>query len=883
MVGFTEASCSPVARIGAAFVTCLFAIENTACGSAPSLVPPNIVLFYADDMGIGDTSAYQDLTLNPNEHQVSTPNIEALATLGMRFTDAYSGAGVCTPSRIALLSGTYSFRSPLRQLVSFVGQDTGGSLFPGDRRTIAWMLRRAGYATFGYGKWHLGVQSGDPFGTGLIDEGPLQLGFDTFTGTSANFGDGIRFNRGGLLINNRYMTYNAGGELVNLDAPDAVDWSDPRNPDLITRTQQLNFDAMVSDLNEFAESGEARPFFLYYASHSNHDPYVTAAQIAGVPLTTAVSVAGLPIPVNVGPDDDGDGIPEPDDDLWDPKDSHWDPYYVAGGRPGAGTNGPTERGKMIVENDTIVGEILAFLSSTEDPRDPGRMLIDNTLFLVTSDNGADMQGLPAVGGLPQAADGEFSRLRGKKATRWEGGARVPLIAVWPGRIPAGSTSNAVVSQVDLYATLAELVGHVLEPNEAVDSVTVLGALTRGEAGVVRPTDLVFKQREHLQIRRGALKLHATESDWPGQSDRYAPALDFADLMPNGLYDLSVDLGESQNLAGDPSYTPVAGDMLATLNLYVAQGYSRPGAEAILPSLNFLGGDFQNGANWASYTAALNGRVPGVGASATAFIAVDGHASTSVRDARVVQRGGVFEFASQNSWESSIADGATWLLEGGLLRDENSAIRVDNGGVLIVDGGQLDVLTDQNFLRLTQGDGRIELRRGEARASVLTFGVLDGSRTAGSKIVRFGRGRGTLVLGSADPIRFGDDGDPWNDFIDFTAESRGTIVSSMGLNQVQELWGSGRLRIDGQSVTELGGALLDWFSLGENGDGSTSLSLLVGSGVADIDRSGSVDMFDLIGFLERWDAADQLADLDGSTVVDHQDLDLFVRIAVRESK
>ena len=97
--------------------------------------PPNIVFFLADDMGLGDTSAYQDLTGNPDGYQIDTPHLERLAARGTRFTDAHSNAAVCTPTRLALLSGIHAFRSPIHQRTSFESQDTIGSLMPGDRST----------------------------------------------------------------------------------------------------------------------------------------------------------------------------------------------------------------------------------------------------------------------------------------------------------------------------------------------------------------------------------------------------------------------------------------------------------------------------------------------------------------------------------------------------------------------------------------------------------------------------------------------------------------------------------------------------------------------------------------------------------------------------
>jgi arylsulfatase A len=94
-------------------------------------------------------------------------------------------------------------------------------------------------------------------------------------------------------------------------------------------------------------------------------------------------------------------------------------------------NGPTNRAMMVQENDIIVGYMLDFLEQTDDPRNPGHKLIDNTIFIFTSDNGADIRSEAAVGALPQSSDGVITDIAGFKGTRWEGGNRVPFIAAWP--------------------------------------------------------------------------------------------------------------------------------------------------------------------------------------------------------------------------------------------------------------------------------------------------------------------------------------------------------------------------------------------------------------------------------------------------------------------
>lgn len=159
------------------------------CGA--SAAQPNIVVILADDLGWGDLSCY-----NPKS-KITTPNLDRFAAQGMRFTDAHSGSSVCTPTRYGLLTGRYSWRSPLKSGV------LGGfspRLIEKDRVTVASFLKKHGYATACIGKWHLGLDF--PLKEGGIakdypdawkvdyskrfQNGPLSVGFDRFYGISAS-------------------------------------------------------------------------------------------------------------------------------------------------------------------------------------------------------------------------------------------------------------------------------------------------------------------------------------------------------------------------------------------------------------------------------------------------------------------------------------------------------------------------------------------------------------------------------------------------------------------------------------------------------------------------------------------------------------------------
>ncbi len=177
------------------FLPALLLACLSAALAAPAAAPrPNILFILADDLGTGDVHA-----LNPERGKIPTPNLDRLAAQGMTFTDAHSGASVCTPTRYGLLTGRYAWRTRLQKGVLDGGNDE--PLIAADRLTVPGFLRQQGYATACIGKWHLGFQSeaktpangktkkdkaalsGLPLEAKIIG-GPVTRGFDTFWGCS---------------------------------------------------------------------------------------------------------------------------------------------------------------------------------------------------------------------------------------------------------------------------------------------------------------------------------------------------------------------------------------------------------------------------------------------------------------------------------------------------------------------------------------------------------------------------------------------------------------------------------------------------------------------------------------------------------------------------
>ena len=134
----------------------LLAICVADAALAQAMHRPNVVLMMADDMGLGDTSAYQDFTGNQDERQIHTPHMERLARMGVRFTDAHTPSSRCTPTRYGLLTGRYPWRNRLKHWVLFGVQ--GDPMIEADRPTIATLLKHHGYRTGLTGKWHLGLR-----------------------------------------------------------------------------------------------------------------------------------------------------------------------------------------------------------------------------------------------------------------------------------------------------------------------------------------------------------------------------------------------------------------------------------------------------------------------------------------------------------------------------------------------------------------------------------------------------------------------------------------------------------------------------------------------------------------------------------------------------
>lgn len=455
---------------------------------------PNIVWIYGDDIGYGDLSCY-------GATAVKTPNLDSLATKGIRFTNAHSSAATCTPSRYALFTGQYAWRKK------------GTNILPGDaamvirpeQATIASILRRSGYQTGAVGKWHLGLGDGNLDWNQPITPGPREIGFE-YSFLIPATGDRVP------------CVYVENGRVVNHDPKDPirVSYKDPfpdeptgaKNPELLRVKPSHGHDqAIINGISRigYMKGGQAArwkdedmadtitakatgfinqaakdsPFFLYFGTQDIHVPRAPHQRFVGK--------------TSMGP-----------------------------------------RGDCIAELDASVGQILQALRR--------RGLEQNTIVLFSSDNGPVVddgyqdQAVSRLGNHKPAGP-----LRGGKYSNFEGGTRVPLLVQCPARIRP-KPSAALVGQVDFARSFAVLAQSRVQLGEAPDSQdlsqTLLGREERG--------------REYLVEQAGSLALRGREWKYIRPSSgpaRNAPTnTELGNSRDPQLYNLLQDPGETTNRA-----------------------------------------------------------------------------------------------------------------------------------------------------------------------------------------------------------------------------------------------------------------------------------------------------------------------------------------------
>lgn len=367
--------------------------------------PPNIVFIFADDLGFGDLSCY-------GAQLIKTPNIDKLATEGIRFTDTHSAASLCSPSRYGLLTG----KAPWR-----LGKKGNGYHLEKDQLNIASLLKPAGYQSAAIGKWHLGYSKD---WNKLPITGPLEKGFDYHFGVPSNHNDSTRV----FIENNDIYGRTKGEKFETVKNELSKGVSKPRIEDQVDTT-------LTQKAVEFIQRSKDGPFFLYFTPCCPHTHVTPAAEFRGT------SKAGLL----------GDYIQELDSHVGtilktlDDLQLRENTLVIFTSDNGGSPKDFRGTAKMKLNLASEAGDILnKYKTAKIDARKMGHLT-----------NGVWQDGK----GYPQ-----------------EGGHRVPFIARWPGKIEAGKTSNYLFTMTDILATAADINNIDLPSEGAEDSISILPAL-----------------------------------------------------------------------------------------------------------------------------------------------------------------------------------------------------------------------------------------------------------------------------------------------------------------------------------------------------------------------------------------------------------------------
>ena len=472
-------------------ISCKTKAQNSSVDVGDKNEKPNVVIIYLDDLGYGDLSCY-------GATELKTPNIDALASGGIKFTSGYATSATCTPSRYGLLTGVYPWRNKDARILA----GDAPLLIDTNQQTLPKMLSKAGYQTAIIGKWHLGLGDGFVNWNETIKPGPNEVGFEESYIMAAT--------------QDRVPTvYIENGNVVNLDKNDPIEVNYKKNfageptaisnPEMLTMTWHHGHNnSIVNGIPRigFAKGGKAaiwsdtemadhflvkaqsyvkthkeKPFFLYYAMQQPHVPRTPHPRFAG-------------------------------------------------------KSGMGPRGDVILEADWCVGEFMKTL------KEEG--VLENTLVIFSSDNG------------PVLNDGYYDDaveklgkhdpkggLRGGKYSLFEAGTRVPFIAYWKGRIQP-NVSDAIVCQMDLMASLGKLVG--MDEN-TTDSQNLLATFL-GESKTGRD-HLIIEANSHTALRSG---------DWMMIPPHKGNAMNKHVNTETGiaseyqLYNVSNDMGQKKNLA-----------------------------------------------------------------------------------------------------------------------------------------------------------------------------------------------------------------------------------------------------------------------------------------------------------------------------------------------
>jgi arylsulfatase A-like enzyme len=393
---------------------------------------PNIVFILCDDLGYGDLSCY-------GQTKFRTPNIDRLATEGMKLPIHYAGNAVCAPSRCVLMTGMHPGHAYIRdnKQAKAIGLpfDEGQVPIPEDTVTLPKLLQKFGYTTGAFGKWGLGP-------VGSTGE-PKKQGIDRFFGYNCQ-AVAHNFYPTYLWDNEKQVKLNNRAFAAHQKLPDGADVNAPASYTAF-RGEEYAPDRISEQARHFIRENKDRPFFLFYPTTVPH----LALQ---VPEDSLAEFAGK--------------YPET-------------PY--PGGRSYLPHRTPRAAyAAMIARLDREVGRLLDTVAECG--------LDNNTIFIFTSDNGPLYNQL---GGTDTNFFQSAGTFRGRKGSLYEGGVRVPCLVRWKGKIKPGSVSERVTGFEDWLPTLLELVGAAKGTPKGIDGISLAPTLL-GKRQAARP----FLYREH---------------------------------------------------------------------------------------------------------------------------------------------------------------------------------------------------------------------------------------------------------------------------------------------------------------------------------------------------------------------------------------------------
>ncbi|MEJ8819180.1 sulfatase [Lacibacter sp. H407] len=379
---------------------------------------PNVIVILADDLGWADLGSYGSTFYE-------TPNLDKLASNGIRFTQNYATCPVCSPTRASMMTGKYAVKTGVTDWIK--GRQEDGKAMPYEKliaqptayqlaleeKTIAEYALENNYKTFFAGKWHLGEEE---------KYWPQYQGFQT--------------NLGG------WSKGSPTGRVNDTTGGFFTPYKNPTLPD--GPTGEYLTDRLTNECLSFIERNQQTPFFLMYSLYAVHNPLQAPAALIKK-YQEKQKVLGIQNKDRFAKDED-----------WMKYENGWrrrlvqdNPVYAA----------------MIENMDWNIGRMLNMLKQFN--------LDDNTLVIFTSDNG----GLSTAEGSPTTN----GPLRAGKGWLYEGGIRVPLIMYWKGKIIAGTTSDLPVTTADLFPTIAKAINVNYRKEKNIDGDNILQLLNKPQA------------------------------------------------------------------------------------------------------------------------------------------------------------------------------------------------------------------------------------------------------------------------------------------------------------------------------------------------------------------------------------------------------------------